>query len=108
MTPQITFLLGAGASKSFGLPLTADIFPRIWQKIEDKNFLDFQNEVAKLNVHHTVKEILSGSDIIADLVKKGSIDIVPAMYDIATGEVSFYDSVNGVKAEQLANAIANN
>ncbi|HEX6224041.1 MAG TPA: hypothetical protein VFZ52_06505 [Chryseolinea sp.] len=40
MTPQITFLLGAGASKSFGLPLTADIFPRIWQKIEDKNFLD--------------------------------------------------------------------
>ena len=69
---------------------------------------EFVNEVAKLNVHHTVKEILSGSDIIADLVKKGSIDIVPAMYDIATGEVSFYDSVNGVKAEQLANAIANN
>src|SRR5688500_8348174 len=40
MTNQITFLLGAGASKAFGLPLTADIFPRIWKKIGDEEFLD--------------------------------------------------------------------
>ncbi len=70
--------------------------------------LEFVNEVAKLNVHHTVKEIMAGSDIIADLLKKGTIDMVPAMYDIATGEVSFYDSVNGVKAGQPANSIAAN
>lgn len=70
--------------------------------------LEFVNEVAKLNVHHTVKEIIAGSEIIADLLKKGTIDIVPAMYDIATGEVNFYDSVNGVKAEQLATSIAAN
>lgn len=70
--------------------------------------LAFVNEVAKLNVHHTVKEIIAGSDIIADLLKKGSIDMVPAMYDIATGEVSFYDSVNGVKAQQIADSIAAN
>lgn len=70
--------------------------------------LAFVNEVAKLNVHHTVKEIIAGSDIIADLLKKGTIDMVPAMYDIATGEVSFYDSVNGVKAQQIADSIAAN
>ncbi len=69
---------------------------------------EFVNEVAKLNVHHTVKEIIAGSDIIADLLKKGTIDMVPAMYDIATGEVSFYESVNGVKAGQLANNVAAN
>ncbi len=69
---------------------------------------EFVNEVAKLNVHHTVKEIIDGSEIIADLLKKGTIDMVPAMYDIATGEVSFYDSVNGVKAGQPANSIAAN
>ncbi len=67
---------------------------------------EFVNEVAKLNVLHTVKEIIAGSEIIADLLQKGTIDIVPAMYDIATGEVSFYDSVNGVKALQQANSIA--
>lgn len=70
--------------------------------------LEFVNEVAKLNVHHTVKEIIAGSDIIAGLLKKGTIDMVPAMYDIATGEVSFYESVNGVKAGQPANSIAAN
>ncbi|MBW7913464.1 MAG: carbonic anhydrase [Taibaiella sp.] len=70
--------------------------------------VEFVNEVAKLNVHHTVKEIIAGSEIIADLLKKGTIDMVPAMYDIATGEVSFYDSVNGVKAQQLGEAIAVN
>lgn len=70
--------------------------------------VEFVNEVAKLNVHHTVKEIIAGSDIIADLLKKGTIDMVPAMYDIATGEVSFYDSVNGVKVAQPASSIAAN
>ncbi|HEY9176611.1 MAG TPA: carbonic anhydrase family protein [Flavipsychrobacter sp.] len=70
--------------------------------------LEFVNEVAKLNVHHTVKEILAGSDIIADLVKKGTIDIVPAMYNVGTGDVSFYDSVNGVKGQQVADNVAAN
>lgn len=70
--------------------------------------LEFVNDVAKLNVHHTVKEILAGSDIIADLVKKGTIDIVPAMYNVGTGDVSFYDSVNGVKGQQVVDNVAAN
>lgn len=66
--------------------------------------LAFVNEVAKLNVHHTVKEIISGSSIIADLVNNGTIDIIPAMYDIATGEVNFYESVNEARKKQAATA----
>ena len=55
----------------------------------------FVNEVAKLNVHHTVDEIMAKSEIINDLVKQGKIDIIPAMYDVATGEVLFGESLNG-------------
>lgn len=33
---KITFFLGAGASKAYGLPLTDEIFPGIWKKINRK------------------------------------------------------------------------
>lgn len=82
--------------------LLEEIKPAVEQ---EKNFAEnrngkntaFVNEVARLNVHHTVDRIISGSPIIAELLDKGTIDIVPAMYDIGTGEVAFYESVNGSK-----------
>lgn len=51
---------------------------------------DFVNKVALLNVHHSVQQILNQSDIIRELAGKEQIRIVPAMYDIATGIVSFH------------------
>ncbi len=51
---------------------------------------DFVNKVALLNVHHSVQQILERSEIIRTLVESGKIRIVPAMYDIATGVVSFH------------------
>lgn len=54
---------------------------------------DFVNEVARLNVMQSVHRILSESDTIRDLIKEGKVGIVPAMYNVATGWVSFYDPV---------------
>ncbi|MCB0698078.1 MAG: carbonic anhydrase [Chitinophagaceae bacterium] len=51
----------------------------------------FVDQVATLNVHHTVDEIKKQSDVIRNLLEQGTIGIVPAMYDIATGEVNFLD-----------------
>lgn len=62
---------------------------------EDRNSknIAFVDEVARLNVTNSVLEILEKSSIIKKLVGDGSVDIVPAMYNVATGEVDFYDGL---------------
>ncbi len=50
----------------------------------------FVNKVALLNVHHSISQMLSQSDIIREHVEQGKILIIPAMYNIATGAVSFH------------------
>lgn len=52
---------------------------------------DFVNEVARLNVLQSVNRIVSESGTIHNLIKEGKVGIVPAMYNVATGWVSFYD-----------------
>lgn len=54
---------------------------------EKKNLAD---EVAYKNVIRTIHMLRKRSSTINDLVLKGKIDIVGAMYDIATGKVSFF------------------
>ena len=51
----------------------------------------FVNKVAMLNVKNSVKQITEYSLIIKELVANGSIGIVPAMYDVKTGKVTFYN-----------------
>ncbi len=51
--------------------------------------LDFVNEVARKNVELTKEAIRSGSEVLAEMEAQGEIQIVGAMYDVATGEVSF-------------------
>jgi carbonic anhydrase len=51
--------------------------------------LDFVNEVARKNVELTIEAIRSGSGVLAEMEAQGEIQIVGAMYDVATGEVSF-------------------
>lgn len=51
---------------------------------------EFVNAVAKLHAKHTVSEILNESSIINELVHSGQVGIIPAMYDVATGQVHFY------------------
>ena len=52
---------------------------------------DFVQKVAILNVHNSVEQILQKSDILSGLVKQGKLGIVPAMYDVSTGQVKFME-----------------
>lgn len=48
------------------------------------------DDIAKENVILTMEEILSRSQAINDLVKEGSVSVSGGMYDVATGEVTFF------------------
>lgn len=50
----------------------------------------FVDKVSLLNVQHSVNQMLEQSDVIRDYAERNAIRIVPAMYDIATGKVSFH------------------
>lgn len=52
---------------------------------------DFVNKVARLNVRNSVQQIMEQSTIIKDLAESGAIGIVPAMYDVSNGKVTFYE-----------------
>lgn len=51
--------------------------------------LDFVNEVARKNVTLTLEAIRNGSEVLAEMEANGEITLIGAMYDVATGEVSF-------------------
>ncbi len=53
--------------------------------------IDFVNSVAARNVEMTVADIRSRSEILKEMEDNGEINIVGGMYDIATGEVDFYE-----------------
>ena len=61
----------------------------------------FVEEVARINVERTVKEILDRSKIIRELVDQGKIGIGGAMYDVASGKVKFYDHSITIKDGML-------
>ena len=52
---------------------------------------DFVNAVAAKNVLMTIDNIRSQSPIIKEMEADGAIQIVGGMYDIATGNVNFYE-----------------
>lgn len=54
--------------------------------------IDFVNEVAWENVRQSVDAIKSNSAVLREMLEKSQIDIVGAMYDVKTGEVTFADN----------------
>ena len=62
----------------------------------------FVNNVAKLNAIHTAEEIVRQSSIISDLIDEGKTGIVPAMYDVNTGMVTFYEANDIINYESAA------
>lgn len=50
---------------------------------------EFVDAVARTNVQLTIDALRSGSQILADLEKKGQIKIVGSMYDLSNGAVTF-------------------
>lgn len=51
----------------------------------------FVQLVAEANVRRTVAKIRQDSPILQELEQSGKIKIIGAMYDISTGQVSYYD-----------------
>ena len=71
------------------------IRPAINKETETKNRRDGSNSsfvlnVTKLNVLMTIKDIKNKSNIIADLIRTGTIDIVGGIYDVDYGRVEFF------------------
>lgn len=50
--------------------------------------LPYVNRVAQQNVRQAIKDIKEGSTVLADMLSNQEIDILGAMYDVKTGEVS--------------------
>jgi len=51
--------------------------------------LDFVNKVAIENVNLTIANLKANSPVLHEMMGSGEIDVVGAMYDVATGKVSF-------------------
>ncbi len=52
----------------------------------------FVNRVAVKNVELAIENIKAQSSVLRDLYEQGTIDIVPAMYDVASGKVDFLNN----------------
>lgn len=52
---------------------------------------EFVEEVSKANVIQSVNEIRQKSSILNEMISKGEIGIIGAMYNLETGEVTFYE-----------------
>jgi len=51
--------------------------------------LSFVNDVAVQNVHLTIEKLKKDSPVLEEMRKAGEIDVVGAMYDVASGSVRF-------------------
>jgi carbonic anhydrase len=85
--------------------LLAKLQPAVYQEKEtqgdrtSKNSTFVEN-VATINVKRNVINIIERSFIIEQLVEKGEIGVVGAMYNIDTGKVHFYDDVMYIRDEE--------
>lgn len=59
----------------------------------------YTNEISRLNVIHTIATIRKRSSTLNKLVEEGKIAIVGALYDVASGEVSFFQTAESSMAK---------
>lgn len=71
-------------------PAVAAVKEPVDESLRNSSNIDFVNEVAAKNVHMTIENIRSRSEVLAEMESNGEISIVGGMYDIATGAVDFY------------------
>ena len=58
---------------------------------------NYVNTAAKLNVYNSVDQIIKNSQVIRELIEQGSVGIVPAMYDVSSGFVTFFGQEAAMK-----------
>jgi carbonic anhydrase len=84
--------------------LLSKIQPAVYQENSIKDERNSKNgtfveNVAKINVKRSVKNIIERSFILEQMVENGEIGVVGAMHNIETGKVSFYTDVMYIKDE---------
>jgi carbonic anhydrase len=52
---------------------------------------EFVKRVTEMNVHLVMKQIIEKSPIIAEFVKEGKVKIAGGVYDVETGQVTFFE-----------------
>jgi len=52
----------------------------------------FINQVTAMNVHYNIQYIINNSTVLKDLLDRGEIAIIGAIYDVQTGHVEFLDA----------------
>ncbi|MCW3113759.1 MAG: carbonic anhydrase [Segetibacter sp.] len=62
----------------------------------------FVENVARINVIRNVEEILNRSNILRQMVEEGKIGIGGAMYNVASGNVDFYEDTIIIRERQEA------
>lgn len=60
------------------------------ESLRNSKNLEFVDAVSKKNVEITIENIRERSRVLAEMEEIGEIMVVGAMYDISTGEVTFY------------------
>jgi carbonic anhydrase len=68
-----------------------DAVPNDGKDRSSKNYA-FVEQVSERNVRMTVQNIRDKSPVLKEMEQKGEVMIVGAMYDVATGKVSWYDA----------------
>jgi carbonic anhydrase len=61
--------------------------------LQDSSNHLFDDEVAYANVENSLEEILTRSDIVKDMFKKGEIGIVGGIYNVENGKVDFFKNL---------------
>ncbi|UYQ92821.1 carbonic anhydrase family protein [Chitinophaga horti] len=62
----------------------------------------FVDAVTHIHVERSVQAIMEQSSILYDMIQKGEIGIIGAMYDVETGEVSWMEETMCCGARQMA------
>ncbi len=88
------------ASEKMPTPSLQRIRDKIAPAIEEarRRGDDQIDTVAKINAMKVADDILQTSEVISHLVQSGKLSIVPAWYDLATGEVSAIEEYEAKKS----------
>ena len=68
--------------------------------LKEEDYHMFNDNAAYANVENSLEEILTRSEIVKDMFKKGQIGIVGGVYDIESGKVDFFKNLTKKKKHE--------
>jgi carbonic anhydrase len=63
---------------------------------------EFVENVARINVHRSVRSVIDRSQVLEDLVVTEKIGVIGGMHELSTGRVEFYDATALFSGEDIA------